>query len=416
MSDNTATSHRLADEELVAQLRTANENLVLATIKAQTLHEQAEAANVRQNEFLAMLAHELRNPLAPISNAAAMLERVATDAALVKIQNVISRQIDHMARLLDDLLDASRISTGKISLQKGLVPLSDVVTRAVEVSQPFIDKRRQVLTVDLPVAGPLVDCDSVRLAQVFSNLLINAAKFTPDEGRISFSAGIDSGELVVMVRDTGTGIAPEVLPHIFELFMQGAHSLDRTDGGLGIGLTVARSLVEGHGGKISARSDGPGKGSEFVVTLPLPLPDAVAQASVPTVQQVPVARRCRVLLVEDNVDANDTLKMLLEYDGHEVSAAYDGKTGFAMAVSQEFDVVVCDIGLPGMSGIEFVQQLRRARRGAGPLVIATSGYGHPDDRSRAIASGFDEYLVKPVAGARLLRLIAAHCETAAASA
>lgn len=394
----------------MSQLRSANENLVLATIKAQMMQEKAEAAHQRQNEFLAMLAHELRNPLAPLSNATTVLERLTSvDPLLPKIHEIFSRQIEHMARLLDDLLDASRISSGKITLQKRPVLFSNVIDRAIEVSQPFIDKRKQQLAVKLQSQPILVDGDLVRLAQVFSNLLINASKFTPEHGAISLTAEVRSEGIVVVVEDSGIGISPEILPHIFELFMQGPRTLARTEGGLGIGLTIVRNLVEMHGGTIGVKSDGPGRGSQFTVTLPVhgvlelqsayPVADTLSDAY------------CRVLLVEDNADANATLRMLLELQGHTVEPAFDGVSGLDMALAGTYDVLICDIGLPGMDGLELATRLRveEARNGhTMPLMIATSGYGQPEDRRRALAAGFDEYLLKPVDTTILLRLLDAN--------
>lgn len=391
-------------EDLVAQLRTANENLVLATLRAQTMQERAEDANRRQTEFLAMLAHELRNPLAPISNAAAMLQRLpGADPRLSGIQRVLSRQIEHMARLLDDLLDASRINSGKITLEKSVAPFSEIIERALEVSQPFVDKRRQQLTVRLLTEPVQLDCDPVRLAQVFCNLLINASKFTQDGGHIRLEAELRGRRLIVTVSDNGMGIDPDVQPHIFDLFMQGAHSLARTDGGLGIGLTVARGLLEMHDGAIVARSEGAGHGSSFEVSLPVHgLQPAQARAEAPAGM---AQQTCRVLLIEDNVDANQTLCALLELAGHAANSAFDGISGLDMALEGTYDVIVCDIGLPGIDGIEFARRLRQSKQGAAPMLIAASGYGQAEDRARALEAGYDEYLIKPVRSEALLQLI-----------
>jgi CheY-like chemotaxis protein len=353
-----------------------------------------------------MLAHELRNPLAPISNATAMLQRLTgADPLLPGIHRVLSHQVEHMAKLLDDLLDASRINSGKITLEKSTVLFSDIVERALEVVQPLIDRRRQQLSVRLPAEPVALDGDPVRLAQVFCNLLINASKFTQDGGCIALEAEMRGERLIAAVKDNGIGIEPGVQPYIFDLFTQGVHSLARTEGGLGIGLTVARRLLEMHDGSIAASSDGAGRGSTFEVSLPAHAAQAApAQDSVPAVGH----GGCRVLLIEDNVDANETLCALLQLVGHSASSAFDGITGLDMALGGSYDVIVCDIGLPGMNGMELVRRLHQQSRHAVPLMIATSGYGQAEDRTRALDAGYDEYLVKPVPCESLLRVIASH--------
>jgi signal transduction histidine kinase len=351
-------------EDLVIQLRTANQHLVLATVKAQTMHEEAEALNRRQNEFLAMLAHELRNPLAPIGNAAALLEKITSAHPMLgTVHGVIQRQVQHMARLLDDLLDASRVSSGKISLQKQRVALTELIERAVEVSRPLVEKRAQHLIIEPPPAQVEIDGDPVRLAQVFSNLLINASKYTQDGGTVRLSAEVRADSIAVSISDNGAGIAPEIQSTIFDLFTQGPRSLARTEG---------EALLS---------------------------PSAVGAPG-----------SFRILLIEDNVDANDTLRMLLELDGHAVASAVDGLTGLARARDAAFDVIVCDIGLPGIDGFEVIRQLRQAG-GAMPVMVALSGYGQQEDRDRALQAGFDDYLVKPVGGEALLRTIAAAMRT-----
>jgi signal transduction histidine kinase len=391
---------------LVAQLRDANQNLVLATVKAQVLQEEAETVNRRQNEFLAMLAHELRNPMAPISNAAILLERiVAAHPLLPQIQGVISRQIDHMAHLLDDLLDASRITSGKVSLQKRTVALNNVIMHSVEVSRPFIDERRQQFDIE-PITEPiLIEADLDRLSQVFSNLLINASKFTPEGGHISLRTVRQANTVIVSVKDNGRGIEPELQPHVFDLFMQGPRSLDRSEGGLGIGLSVARGLVEMHGGKILVKSEGPGLGSEFDVILPILPAEDREPTVVEPVLKAPSAARRRILLIEDNADSNATLKTLLELEGHQVTSALDGLTGLSLARANPYDMVICDIGLPGIDGYEIIAQIRQQMDQPRPLAIALSGYGQPEDRMRAARAGFDHHLLKPVKAEYLLHII-----------
>ncbi|QBE62416.1 hybrid sensor histidine kinase/response regulator [Pseudoduganella lutea] len=382
-------------------LREANSHLVQATVTAQTLQDEAEAANRRQNEFLAMLAHELRNPLAPISMAAAMLERMPDmTPELSALRSVISRQTGHMARLLDDLLDAARISSGRITLDVAPVTLADVIERAVETVQPRIADSGQRLDVRVTAPQLTLNGDRVRLMQVFSNLLANASKYTQDGGRIVLEAGAGPAGVQVTVSDNGTGIAADVLPHIFDLFTQGPRSLARSEGGLGVGLNVVRNLVTMHGGTVHAQSGGPGHGSRFTVELPAgdPMPAAPEQDAA----MAPHAS-CRVLLIEDNVDVCDTLKGFLMLDAHDVIAAYDGNAGLALAQEGGFDVLICDIGLPGIDGLQVIRRLRAG--GDRVFAVALSGYSQPQDRAKALAAGFDEYLVKPVRPDSLLELI-----------
>lgn len=393
-------------EATVTRLREANEHLVVAAINAQGSRDDAEATNRRQNEFLAMLAHELRNPLVPISMSAMLLER-SSDASpqLLNFSKVIRRQVDHMARLLDDLLDAARISSGKITLSLEPMPVSSAIDQALETVLPRIRERGQHLFLNLPPQPVGTRGDRVRLTQVFTNLIGNASKYTGDGGNVHVDVTAEAGEVVVSVRDNGTGIAPEVLPHIFDLFTQGPRSLARSEGGLGVGLNVVRNLVSMHGGTVKAESDGAGKGSRFVVRLPLCALPGSAPPPQAAAEQPP--GRCRVLLIEDNIDACETLKAFLELEAHEVTMTHDGNAGLQALLSQDFDVVVCDIGLPGMDGLEVVSRLRASNKGAQPVAIGLSGYGQAEDRSRALAAGFDHYLVKPVSPDALLALVAA---------
>jgi signal transduction histidine kinase/ActR/RegA family two-component response regulator len=392
---------------LVSQLRDANQNLVLAAVKAQVLQEEAEIRNRQQNEFLAMLAHELRNPMAPISNAANLLEKLTSAHPLLpQIQGVISRQVEHMARLIDDLLDASRITSGKIALKKSFIALQDVIGRSVEMVRPSIEQRHQQVVVS-PWFEPLtIDGDLVRLSQAVSNLLVNASKFTPESGQISVSVARQAQAVLISVRDNGVGIEPDLLPHVFNLFMQGPRALARSEGGLGIGLSVAKGLVEMHGGTITVQSEGRNMGSQFDIVLPLPQTTDAASFKSATVEQPTSSAAHQILLIEDNEDTSATLKLLLELGGHRVTTAPDGITGALLVKENKFDVIVCDIGLPGMDGYGVIAQIRRELRGAKPLVIALSGYGQPEDHKRAIAAGFDHYLVKPIKGDALLQFIA----------
>jgi signal transduction histidine kinase len=408
--DAVQMRQQMRERDLQAQhaerLREANEHLVIAALEAQGLREDAEAANRRQNEFLAMLAHELRNPLAPIGMAGALLARAPNASPqMLQMTKVVKRQVDHMSRLLDDLLDAARISGGKIKLAMAPLALADVLAQATETVMPRLKERRQTLAVDLPAAPVVLDADSVRLTQVFTNLLANASKYTGDEGEVRLAVAVDGNSMTVTVADNGTGIGADVLPHIFDLFTQGPRSLARSEGGLGVGLNVVHNLVTMHGGQVTARSDGVGLGATFTVTLP------VAQATLAPAPPPPAARAsgtaCTVLLIEDNLDACETLRYLLTMEGHTVATANDGSTGLAQALAGNFDIVICDIGLPGLDGYEVLGRLRSAAPGSKPYAIALSGYCQAEDRARALDAGFDQYLVKPIAPDALLAVIGA---------
>jgi two-component system, sensor histidine kinase len=409
LEQELAVLRRVAEEKAslehtLAQLREANQNLVVAAMHAQTSRDDAEAANRRQTEFLAMLAHELRNPLAPIRMAATLLERAASAMPQhLGLSQVIGRQVDHMARLLDDLLDAARISSGKIMLEVRPVVLAEIIEQAVETVGPRVRERGQDLTVTLPESPVVLVADKVRLTQVFTNLLANASKYTAEQGAVRLRAACRDGEVVVAVEDNGHGIAPELLPHVFDLFTQGPRSLARSEGGLGVGLNVVRNLVGMHGGRVEAFSAGPGLGSMFTVALPV-------SEEMPPVLAEPLARErstaLRLLLVEDNVDACDTLQRFLAMEGHEVHVAYDGKAGLEAARGGGFDAVICDIGLPALDGLELIAQLRGLPGERRPYAIALSGYCQPEDRNRAIEAGFDDYCVKPVDPDVLLGMLA----------
>lgn len=381
-----------------------NEKLVLATLEAQSLRDEAEAANHRQNEFLAMLAHELRNPLAPISMAGSMLARTPSPSTqILSVQKIIERQVLHLSRLLDDLLDAARINSGKITLVRGPVVLADQLLGAIETVEERMTERGQELELHIPSPDTVLHGDSVRLAQVFSNLLVNASKFTQDGGKIVVSAWVAGDNAVVEVADNGAGMSSEVIPNIFSLFTQGPRSLARSEGGLGVGLNVVRNVVEMHGGSVAVRSPGLGHGSVFTLVLPL-----LAAPATPTVSlQLEEHRQHshRVLLVEDNRDASEMLSMLLQAEGFTVVAAFDGITGLETAKSQYFDVLVCDIGLPDIDGYSLISSLRATGGKKLPTAIAVSGYGQVEDRARALAAGFEHYLVKPINADTLISLI-----------
>jgi len=387
------------------RLREANEHLVVAALEAQGLRDDAEATNQRQNEFLAMLAHELRNPLAPIGMAGALLARAPNASPqVVQMTNVVKRQVDHMSHLLDDLLDAARISGGKIKLAQAPIVLADVLAQAIETVMPRMKERQQKLVVDVPPEQVVLEADSVRLTQVFTNLLGNASKYTGDQGEVRLAVAANGERATVTVADNGTGIGPDVLPHIFDLFTQGPRSLARSEGGLGIGLNVVSNLVAMHGGAVNAHSAGVGQGATFTVTLPVS--HAALAPAVPAVPDDAAISGCTVLLIEDNVDACDTLGRLLAMEGHTVAASYDGAAGLQAALQAPYDVIICDIGLPGLDGYAVAQRLRAAPGGARPYAIALSGYCQADDRTRALDAGFDQYLVKPIQAEALLALLA----------
>ncbi|MGJ7495354.1 hybrid sensor histidine kinase/response regulator [Variovorax sp. RT4R15] len=386
-------------------LREANERLVLATLAAETLEEAARKSKHQQDEFLAMLAHELRNPLAPIRSAVALLERLDTiDPRLTTIKEVVRRQVDHMARLLDDLLDASRVTSGKVTLHQQTTKVSEFVNQAVEMYRALIDARGQQLTLDMPVTPIYAHGDPTRLAQIIGNLLHNAAKYTPEGGTIAVSARPVQDTIVVRVIDNGSGISAEAMPHIFDLFAQEERSLSRSQGGLGIGLTVVRNMVERHGGTIEARSGGPDAGSEFIVTLPrVEKVEEPVLAPTPKVAFVPA----RILLVDDNVDAGLLLSMLLRMSGYEVEVALDGASAMVAFANQRSQIVLCDIGLPDMNGYEVAKRMRQmgTTGHSPPLLIALTGYEAPEDRRRSLAAGFDHHVAKPVDFDDLLRLL-----------
>jgi signal transduction histidine kinase/CheY-like chemotaxis protein len=365
------------------------------------LYRAIREADRHKGEFLAMLAHELRNPMAPLLNALHLLGLDGVDRAEAeRAREVAERQARHLARLVDDLLDVSRISSGKIQLRLGPVDFRAAIAGAVEAARPIIEERRHELSVTPPESPVMLEADSARLEQVLSNLLNNAAKYTEPGGRIDLEAGREGEFAVVRVRDTGIGIAPELLPRVFELFTQAERSLDRSQGGLGIGLTLVRRLVEMHGGSVSAASRGVGQGSEFVVRLPVSTAvgdDQAADGECPAPPREPRASEPRrVLIVDDNQDAARMLARLLHADGHRVEVVYDGPAALEAARARPPDVVLLDIGLPGMDGYEVARRLREQEGPHRALLVALTGYGQEDDVRRSRAAGFDDHRVKPV--------------------
>jgi PAS domain S-box-containing protein len=368
-------------------------------LEMQLLHqaERLKEADRRKDEFLAMLAHELRNPLAPLSNSLEIIGLPGVGPSEIdQSLQIARRQIQYMGRLLEDLLDVSRITRGKVELRKQEVDMATIVTHAVETTRSFIASRQHALAVALPSEVVPVLGDPTRLEQIVANLLNNAAKYTDPGGRIEVTLAREGDQAAVRVRDTGIGISREMQEHIFELFVQAEQSLDRSQGGLGIGLTLAHSLVELHGGTISVASEGVGLGSEFVVRLPvLALRENVAPACGRSTPTDP-GGRLRILLVDDSHDATKTLGKILEMRGHEISSVGDGPTAIERAAAWAPDVVMLDIGLPGMDGYQVGDRLRQ-RWGPDRLkMIALTGYGGEEARSRALQAGFDYHLVKPV--------------------
>lgn len=363
-------------------------------------------ANKRKDEFLAMLSHELRNPLAPISNAVEVMRRFGNDEQEVgSARDVISRQVNDLARLIDDLLDASRITSGKVRLHLEDIELSVVISRAIETTQPITQGRNQRLMVSLPSEPVWLRADPTRLAQVFSNLLNNAAKYTQEGGEIVLTAKLEGNEVEVGVRDTGIGIPKEVLPHVFDLFTQADRSLDRAQGGLGIGLTLAKRIVQMHGGIVQAFSDGPNTGSEFVVRLPVVSEPASRpnETSEPADTEAILPRR--ILVVDDNQDATETMSMLLTLSGHQVQVAVDGETALETAAEFKPEIILLDVGLPGMHGYEVAERLRSLPENKNVVIIALTGYGQEQDRRRAKEAGFDFHFVKPVDFEKLESLV-----------
>jgi PAS domain S-box-containing protein len=362
-------------------------------------------ADRRKNEFLAMLAHELRNPLAPISNAARALRTGGRDeATLQAASGLLERQVAQMSRLVDDLLDMSRITLGKIALRKGRLELAPIVEQAVETVRGFAEAQGHELTVTLPRERILLDADPARLAQVIANLLHNACKFTDRGGHVWLTVEREDDEVAIRVKDNGIGIAPEHVPALFELFSQVDTSLERTRAGLGIGLTLVKSLVEMHGGAVTVHSEGPGRGTEFSVRLPIRAAEtATAQ---PLLTPAPPAARRRVLIVDDSEDGAESLAMLLALDGHETHMVHDGLDALDAAERLRPDTVLLDIGLPRLNGYEVCRRLRQTPWGREMLLVALTGWGQHADRQRSTDAGFDAHLVKPVDYEELLRLLA----------
>jgi two-component system CheB/CheR fusion protein len=359
--------------------------------------ERLRESDRRKDEFLAMLAHELRNPLAAISSAVVIAQTPDLESRRDWSMQVIARQVQHLSKLIDDLLDVSRITLGKIQLKREVIDLSVVLARAFESVQALLESRNQQLDASLHAAPLWAEVDATRIEQVLVNLLGNASKYSHDAGRIELSAGVEGAEVVIRIRDHGIGMAPDTLARVFDLFAQADTGLDRAKGGLGIGLSLAQKLTELHGGRIDARSDGPGAGSEFVVRLPV-----AERGHVPEPHGSVISARARpdttrpVLIVDDNADAVEALGLILEGAGYTVLRAYDGQQAIDCAKEARPDVVLLDLGLPRIDGFAVARRLREESWCERTLLLAVSGYGQAHDREQSAAAGFDHHLVKPV--------------------
>ncbi|HXU07838.1 MAG TPA: PAS domain S-box protein [Blastocatellia bacterium] len=374
------------------------------------MQEHLQEMDRRKDEFLATLAHELRNPLAPIRNSLQFLRLAGADhTATERAAEIIDRQVNHMVRLVDDLLEVSRITRGKIELRKEAVDLAEIIDMAVETSRPLIEAAGHRFAVSLPQEPVTLEVDCVRVSQVIANLLNNAAKYTDAGGQIWVTAFAESREVIISVRDTGVGISADMLPKVFDMFTQIGCSLDRSQGGLGIGLTLSRSLIELHGGRIDARSGGAGRGSEFVIRLPLARVDESVKLPLPGSRtdedRAGGSQSRRVLVVDDNVDSAESLALWLRLVGHEVRLVHEGLAALQEARVFMPEIVVLDIGLPDIDGYQVAELLRKEPGLEGTLLIALTGYGQDEDRQRCYDAGFDEHLIKPVDPALLEALL-----------
>jgi PAS domain S-box-containing protein len=377
--------------------------LVFRDVTERRMHERRLLEDDRRkNEFLAMLAHELRNPLAAVSNAVQLLHRPEAASLLDWCKGVIGRQVNQLTRLVDDLLDVSRITRGKIQLRPQQIDLVTLLRSASSTVRPLIEERNHDFHVAIEPERLAIEADPTRLEQVVVNLLTNAAKYTKSGGRIELNACLGCGQAIIRVSDNGIGIAPELLPRVFDLFTQGDRSIARSEGGLGIGLTMVQKLVELHGGTVSVESPGLGLGSTFTVRLPARAGEVAAPA--PPLLNPVEPGKARILLIDDNVDLGRSMSRLLELLGHEVAVVHDGPAGLEAVHSFRPELILLDIGLPGMDGYEVIRRLRRDESTRDARVIAITGNGQDDDRERALAAGFDDYLTKPIDKSTLLDL------------
>jgi PAS domain S-box-containing protein len=400
-------------DDSAAPIRDKNGHIVGIVMIFRDVTERRQAEKVlketdrRKDEFLATLAHELRNPLAPIRNALEIIRVAGEDQQVVhEARCTMERQLKQMIRLVDDLLDVSRITRGTIELRKERVDLATVVRSAVETSQPLFDQVGQKLTVTLPREPVFVDADVTRLSQVFANLLNNAAKYTEPGGRINLTVKPEGANVVVSVKDNGIGIPAPMLAGIFDMFAQVDRSLERAHGGLGIGLTIVKRLIEMHGGTVEAHSEGYGCGTEFVVRQPIAAaPVKEEKSAQDSDKAIPTIPRCRILVVDDNKDAASSLALLLKIFGHDTCMAHDGQNALDLATTFIPEIVLLDIGMPKMSGYEVCRQLRKQPAAADALIVAVTGWGQDEDRRKSEEAEFDAHMVKPVEPRALMKLL-----------
>ena len=404
VTDRALANAALRESEV--RQREAAEQLAAALAREQEARADADAANRTKDEFLAMLSHELRNPLAPILTALELMRLRSPDTA-VKERSIIERQVRHLKRLIDDLLDVSRVTSGKIQLTRADVELASIVARAGEVVEPLLDQRRQRLRVDVPGAGLRVHADVTRLTQVLVNLLTNASRYGRDEGDIELTAERDGDAVTISVTDDGAGISPELLPRVFDLFTQAPRRSDRTQGGLGLGLAIVRSLVDLHGGSVTAHSDGVDRGSTFTLRLPVAAGTSLTEKPAVTPNQggPAVTRRQRILVVDDNQDAAQMLAELLTIEGHTTQTATDAPTALQIAPAFGPSIALIDLGLPVMDGYELATHLRLIPGLERLRVLALTGYGQQIDRRRTSEAGFTRHLIKPISHEELLHAI-----------
>ena len=402
---------RKTTEDEIGMLADALNNMLADLEREISERREAEGAlkvaDRRKDEFLATLAHELRNPLAPIRNALYLLKSAKNDEpAAAEARAIINRQVNQMVRLVDDLLDVSRITTGKLALRRAATDLRDIARNALEATEPLARARQLDLRVDLPSSSAPINADATRLAQVFINLLSNAVKFTDQGGRIAFSAALDGPDVVVSVADTGIGIAPQMLDKLFEIFTQADQSLERSAGGLGVGLWLSRGLVELHGGTLAAKSEGLGRGAQFIVRIP-----GIALSREPVARDARGAGRAppppkrRILLVDDNLDFVNTFAAMLRGLGEDVHVEHDGEAALTAAARLRPEIAFLDIGLPKMNGYDLARSLRRLPETAHSILVAVTGWGQPKDLEAAKDAGFDEHMVKPVDLDRVLGIL-----------
>lgn len=381
--------------------------------RLQQVRAELELSHQRKNEFLAMLGHELRNPLAPVRQASELLEAHAEAGDpeyLVQARQVLARQVVHLTRLVDDLLDVGRVTKGTLAVDRRAVDVREAIVTARESVERLIGRRKHAVRIELPAEALLVEGDVVRLTQVFANLLSNAAKYTPDGGNIEVAGYREDETIVVRIRDDGQGIDPALIPYLFEPFVQSEATLGRSAGGIGVGLTLVRRIVELHDGEVSVHSAGSGHGASFVVSLPAIAADRVSASGADSCAARAEARDAsaatpRILVVDDNEDAAQMLALVLRKRGYEVRTAFDGQQALELLGASDAEVVLLDIGLPDIDGFEVARRLRAAPAGRPRMLVALTGYGQPDDRERALAAGFDHHLVKPVAVEELLAVL-----------